>query len=227
MTIRLIRSVARRVTLLSIGLCVLALVRPVAAQEAVISLDPAHTTIDMTLGATMHTVHGVFRLKSGQIRFNPPTGAASGAIVVDATSGDTGNGSRDKKMHGEILESAKFPEIIFTPNHVNLHANAQPSAQTSPQAGTQLQALLAQHGAFQVDVSGLLRLHGSDHPMRLLISVEPTAVNQLQVSTQFPIPYIEWGLKNPSTFVLRVSNTVDIDVRATAQIAFAGAAPHT
>jgi YceI-like domain len=226
MTIRLIGSAPRRMMLLAAVLCALAPAQPVAAQQAVVTLDPANTAIDITLGATMHTVHGVFKLKNGQIRFDPSTGAASGAIIVDATSGDTGNSSRDKKMHGEILESAKFPEIVFTSNHVNAHAGAEASAQVSPQTGTQLQVLFARHSAFQVDVAGTLRLHGSDHRTTLLVSVEPMPANQLQLSTRFPIPYIEWGLKNPSTFVLRVGNTVDIDIRATAQIAFGGAAQH-
>jgi YceI-like domain len=224
MTIRLIGSAPRRMILLTAALCALALAQPLVAQQAVVTLDPANTTIDITLGATMHTVHGVFKLKSGQIRFDPSTGAASGAIIVDATSGDTGNSSRDKKMHGEILESAKFPEIVFTPNHVNVHAGAQPSAPTSPQTGTQLQALLAQRSAFQADVAGALRLHSRDHRTTLLISVQPTPADQLQLSTQFAIPYIEWGLKNPSTFVLRVGNTVDIGIHATAQITLGGLA---
>jgi polyisoprenoid-binding protein YceI len=226
MTIRLIRSAAKRIALLAAGLCVLASAQPLAAQQAVVTLDSANTTIDITLGATMHTVHGVFKLKNGQIRLDPSTGVASGAIIVDATSGDTGNSSRDKKMHGEILESAKFPEITFIPNHANVHTGAPSSAQTSQQTGTQLQALLAQHSAFQVDVSGTLRLHGGGHPTTLLISVQPTSANQLQLSTQFTIPYIEWGLKNPSSFILRVGDTVDIDIHTTAALALGSIAQH-
>jgi polyisoprenoid-binding protein YceI len=226
MTIHLIGSAPRRMMLLAAAFCALALAQRLVAEQAAITLDPANTTIDITLGATMHTVHGVFKLKSGQIRFDPSTGAASGEIIVDATSGDTGNSSRDKKMHGEVLESAKFPEVVFTPNHVNVHAAAQLSARTSSQTGPQVQALLAQHSAFQADVAGTLRLHGIDHPTTLLISVQSAPANQLQLSTQFPIPYIEWGLKNPSTFVLRVGNTVDIDIHAIAAVALGSAAQH-
>ena len=66
----------------------------------------------------MHTVHGTFKLKSGQIRWDTATGHASGAIVIDATSGNTDNTSRDKNMHTQVLESAKFPEIVFTPTQI-------------------------------------------------------------------------------------------------------------
>ena len=82
------------------------------AQESVITLDPAATKIEFTLAATMHTVHGTFKLKNGEIHWDPATGRVSGAIVIDATSGNTDNTSRDKNMHTQILESAKLPKIL-------------------------------------------------------------------------------------------------------------------
>jgi hypothetical protein len=32
------------------------------------------------------------------------------------------------------------------------------------------------------------------------------------------VPYIKWGLKNPSTFIFRVSDTVDISIQAVGQL---------
>ena len=84
------------------------LIPAVYAQESVVQLDTAQTnTIDFSLNDVLHKVHGIFRLKNGTIRFDPYTGKASGAIIVDATSGDSGNGSRDGRMHREILESGR------------------------------------------------------------------------------------------------------------------------
>lgn len=163
-----------------------------------VTLDPAATEIAFTLAATMHTVHGTFKLKSGHILFDPKTGNASGAVIADATSANTDNISRDKKMHAEILESAKFPEIVFTP--------------------TEEKGAISPQGTSRVEVSGVFRLHGQDHPMTLTISVRSSAGGQLQASAKFTVPYAEWGLKNPSTFILRVSNTVDVDVQAAGQI---------
>ena len=77
------------------------------AQAYVVNLDPAQTQVTFVLDTTLHTVHGTFQLKSGQIHFDTATGKASGTIVVDARSADTDNKSRDKKMHQEILESQK------------------------------------------------------------------------------------------------------------------------
>lgn len=88
-----------------------------AQPEEVVTLDPNTTKVNFMLGDVLHTVHGTFRLKSGVIQFDPATGAASGALVVDATSGDSGNKSRDKKMHRDILQSSQYPEIVFVPQN--------------------------------------------------------------------------------------------------------------
>jgi polyisoprenoid-binding protein YceI len=178
-----------------------ALAPSLRAQEMVVTLDPAATKIDFTLGATMHTVHGTFKLKSGAIRFDPATGKASGAVIVDATSGNTDNGSRDKKMQAEVLESAKFPEIAFTPAQV-----------TGP-----IGDVVSGKGA-QLQVSGTVRVHGQEHPLTLAIAVDRPANGPLHASTKFAIPYVQWGLKNPSNFLLHVSETVDLDIEATGQI---------
>jgi hypothetical protein len=68
-------------------------------QEVALDFIPAKTSVKFTLGDTIHTVHGEFALKHGGLRFNPGTGLISGEVVVDATSGHSGNGMRDRKMH--------------------------------------------------------------------------------------------------------------------------------
>jgi len=183
-------------------LCIAAFGPVLCAQTIAVDLDPAATKIEFTLPATMHTVHGTMKLKTGRIQLNPSTGQASGAIVVDATSANTQNDSRDKKMHGEILESAKFSEIVFTPNSVK-----------GP-----LTEIFSQHHAAQVQVSGVFHMHGQDHDATLNISVQPSAAGRVDASTSFPVPYVNWGLKNPSTFILHVGDTVNVEVDATGKI---------
>ena len=85
------------------------------AQQRTLELDPAKTQIHYVLGATAHTVHGVFQMKSGVINFDPATGAASGAIIVDAASGNSGTEGRDKKMDTEILQTEQYHDIVFNP----------------------------------------------------------------------------------------------------------------
>ena len=119
-------------------LFLLTLASPVFAQETVLQLDPAQTHIQFTLSDVLHTVHGSFRLKRGSIHYDFASGNASGEIVIDAQSADSGSGARDKRMHKNVLESEKFPEIAFLPDHVE---------------GSLAKAKV--HGTF--------RIHGQDH----------------------------------------------------------------
>jgi polyisoprenoid-binding protein YceI len=167
------------------------------AQESVVQLDPAQTKIEFSLSGTMHTVHGKFALKSSTIRFDPSTGKIGGAIVVDATSGNSGNGGRDARMHREILESAKFPEIVFTP--------------------TQVKGAAAAEGSSKVEVAGRFRLHGEEHEVTLPIEIAAEGKN-LRITTHIDIPYVQWGLKNPSNFFLRVSDKVEVEIQATGHL---------
>jgi polyisoprenoid-binding protein YceI len=171
------------------------------AQESIVQLDPAQAKVEFSLDGNFHTVHGKFALKSSTIRFDPSSGKISGSIVVDATSGDSGNSGRDKKMHREILESAKFPEIVFTP--------------------TQFTGTIAADGDSKVEVSGKFRLHGHDHDVKLPIDVKAEGGN-LKMTTHIEIPYVQWGLKNPSNFLLRVKDTVAIDIEAAGRAQSAG-----
>ena len=178
-------------TLLSV-----AAVAQTAEQESV-QLDPAKTRIEFTLSDVLHSVHGSFRLKNGSLHFDPATGSIHGALVVDATSGNSGSHSRDKKMNKDVLESAKYPDITFVPQKFTGHVNPQ--------------------GASQVAVFGIFRIHGADHPITLIMPVRING-NELTATTHFEIPYEQWGMKNPSTFVLRVSNKVVIDLTAVGQV---------
>ena len=175
------------------GLCSEALL----AQEMTVELDPANTRIEFTLPAALHSVHGTFALKSGTIHFNPSTGLASGLVAVDATSGDSGNNGRDHKMHHEILESERYPEITFTPSKMSGKVELQ--------------------GDSNVQVDGVFRLHGVNHPLTLTLSLQVKG-NTLSARTHIVIPYVAWGLKNPSTFILHVSDKVEIDVTATGRV---------
>src|SRR4029077_8997557 len=128
----------RRVSALM--LCGLLPVAAARAQQKTFTLDPAQTKVNFTVDSTLHTVHGDFRLKRGSIQFDSATGQAEGELVVDATSGQSGSDGRDKKMHKDILESPKYSDIVFTPQHIK---------------GT-----VAGEGKSQVEVEGLLTMHG-------------------------------------------------------------------
>ena len=165
--------------------------------EMLLEFSPNQSTVEFTLRATLHTVHGVFNLKNGVIHFNPTTGAIHGEIVVDATSGHSGNSGRDNKMHKEILESARYPEITFLPDRVE--------GKDEPQATSTVQ------------VHGMFRIHGSEHEITIPVQVEMTQ-NRWTATSHFVIPYVQWGIKNPSNFLLHVRPTVDLEVHASGAI---------
>ena len=178
-------------------LCVAGSSSALWAQAMTLELDPANTKVEFTLSDVLHTVHGSFALKSGLIHFNPSSGSASGLVVVDVKSGQSGNGKRDRRMHAEILQSEEYPDATFTPTKM--------SGSFSPQ------------GSSEIQVDGTFRLHGGDHPITLVVPMQISG-NSANFKTQLVIPYVKWGMKNPSTFVLRVSDKVELDIAASGHL---------
>jgi polyisoprenoid-binding protein YceI len=159
--------------------------------EPVLKLDPAQSTVHWTLDSTLHTVHGTFGLTRGTVQFDPETGKASGEIVVSAQTGESGDRSRDARMHNEILESAKYPEVIFRP--------------------TQIEGQVARSGASDLKLHGIFSIRGSDHPLVALVHVDMSPV-RWKGNCTFDVPYIAWGMKNPSNFLLKVKPLVNVEV---------------
>jgi polyisoprenoid-binding protein YceI len=165
------------------------------AQDTVLQIDAAHTKVEFTLGDVLHTVHGTFALKRGDVRFDS-AGKASGELVVDAASGKSGSETRDRRMHANVLESARFPDIVFRPNHV--------------------EGRVAPQGPSQVRLHGIFEIHGQEHEMVLPLEVDGSG-GQFTATGAFSIPYVKWGMKNPSTLFLRVNDSVVITIHTLAR----------
>src|ERR1700676_335705 len=161
-----------------------------------IEINPAKSTVRFTLGALLHTVHGSFKVKGGAVRFDPASGLASGQIAVDVKTGETGDGARDRQMHESVLESSRFPDAVFSPDH--------------------LQGRLAMKGDSQLEVHGTLRLHGGEHEMTIPVKVI-VQDHLITATAKFVIPYVAWGLKDPSNLILRIDQTVKVEVAITGQ----------
>ena len=174
-----------------------------SAEPATLVFDPAASRLSFTLDATGHTVEGTIALKSGRIAFDPATGAASGEIVLDLKSTRTGSQGRDEDMHAKVLETGKYPTATFRAEKV--HGAVAPS------------------GTSQVTLEGILSFHGADHRMSLPAKVA-VENGRVQADTQLQIPYVQWGLHDPSMFVLRVAKVVDVKVHATGTLEMAGGA---
>jgi polyisoprenoid-binding protein YceI len=162
-----------------------------ATGELALVLDPATSKVHWTLDSSLHTVHGTFALKKGTLQVELASGKASGEIVADATTGNSGNDGRDKKMHREILESGRYAEVVFRPDRVEGKITSQ--------------------GACSVRIHGIFMLHGREHELTIPVQAE-LGTDHWSGSAKFDIPYVDWGLKNPSNFLLKASHTVNVEL---------------
>ncbi len=162
-------------------------------KKIAVHFDPGTTEIHWTLGGSTHTTHGTFKLKGGLVKFDPATGVAEGELLVDLTSGESGNKDRDAKMQSDVLESGKYPQAFYHP--------------------TKLTGVLKPGSTQTMNAEGSFNIHGSDHPLKMEIQVKLDG-NQATATTHFTVPYVAWGMKDPSVFVLRVEKSVDVDVVA-------------
>lgn len=181
--------------------CALA-INHAAGQQTTFEVDPAKSSIQFTLDAALHSVHGTFQAKRSELRLDPASGALAGEIVVDAKGGHTGNGMRDRKMHKDVLESEQYPEISFRPERVI--------------------GAIVWRGKSSVKVRGTFRIHGLDRQIEVPAEVEMSGTTW-NAKVHFTIPYAKWGMKNPSTLFLRVSDSVAIDVEAAGSMVQGGA----
>lgn len=164
---------------------------PLFAGDYTLELKPDNTKVQFTLSDPLHTVHGTFSLKHGVIDFSTDTGKASGEVVVDVTSGASGSDARDSRMHANVLESKKYPEAVFVPDRI--------------------EGPLAIPGSSSVKMHGIFTIHGAPHEMTMNVQTAVTG-DRLHANLVFDIPYVSWGMKDPSNFLLKVSKTVSMSI---------------
>ena len=165
---------------------------PSLASELRCRLAPGNGEIHFELGATLHTVRGSCALEGGDLRFDPDSGVVVGEVIVDATSATTGNRMRDQTMHEQVLESEKFPQIALRAESLEIKER---SAET-------LSGIL----------SGRLELRGSSHEIRIPFEASGLSSQSARVQGRFDVPYVEWGLRDVSSLLLRVDKRVVVTV---------------
>jgi polyisoprenoid-binding protein YceI len=174
-------------------------------RAATLSLDGTPSSVSFTLDATAHTVEGSFEIRPGSVTFEPENGTLSGEIVVDLAGGKTGNARRDAKMREEVLETERFPVAVFRPGRLLGRVPAE--------------------GTADLEIEGVLLFHGEERELTLPVRITVSGPAISAVS-EFSIPYVAWGLEDPSVFVLRVAKEVTVEVRLAGTLA-AGPAPAT
>jgi len=162
-----------------------------SATDYVLTVDPSSSKVSFALGATLHTVHGTATISDGEIFIDTEAGRVSGEVSVDAVSAETGNRSRDKKMHRSVLRSDKYPLIVFRPET--------------------LEGVLEFGGENALTMIGSIELGGSRHEVRIPITARIES-DRFAATASFEVPYVKWGLSDPSNLVLRVDKLVTVSV---------------
>lgn len=161
------------------------------AQHQSFTVDPNASQVSFTLGGNGHHVNGTFHVQSGAIDFDRTAHTVSGSVVVAAGSGSSGESSRDKKMNKEVLDVEHYAEITFVPQKFD--------------------GPLASSGDSTIQVSGTFTLHGTPHDLTVPMQIHIDG-GSLTARAHFDVPYVKWGLKDPSVFILKVAKEVGIDL---------------
>lgn len=167
----------------------------VAEQRFVI--EPEKSSINFTLIDTLHIVHGSFNLRASTITFDRNAAKIGGLITVDALSGHSGNSTRDKRMNKEELRAETFRDVTFTP--ISYTGTLNPTGDSALQ------------------VTGNFTILGTKHLITVPLQVQING-NLCHASGSFQVPYVEWGLKDPSAFLIKVNKEVQIDLMLSGSI---------
>jgi polyisoprenoid-binding protein YceI len=168
------------------------------AEPQQLLLEPGATAIRFTLGATLHTAEGSVKLTRGALRFDPDTGSAEGELVIDAASAETGLAKRDENMHRDVLESGRYPRIVFRAERLELVRREAASA--------------------EIRLLGQLELHGTARPFTIPAHLEARG-ERIGIDARFRVDYVDWGVADYSNFLLRVDRFVDVSVEAEGRLA--------
>ena len=169
-----------------------AILAPAAlAQHQTFVANPDASEVKMTLKTTHELVNGTFHVQSGSIEFDRSTPKMSGSVAVLAGSGKTGNDSRDKKMNKDILKVEQHASVSFEPR---TYAGA-----------------ISHSGDSTIQVTGIFTLLGTPHEITIPTFVHLDGTSST-AKAHFVVPYVQWGLKNPSFMFWKADNDVAIDL---------------
>jgi hypothetical protein len=72
-------------------------------------------------------------------------------------------------------------------------------------------------GMSDVKLSGVFSIHGSDRDITALVHAELTG-DQWHGTSSFEVPYVKWGIKDPSNFLLKVKPVVSVEMEMSGEI---------
>jgi hypothetical protein len=168
------------------------------AQHKTFAVDLDASEVKMKLNTTHEVVNGTFHVQSGSVEFDRGATKISGTVVVAAGSGKTGNDSRDKKMNKDILQVDQYTTVSFAPKTYK---------------GT-----ISASGDSTIQVNGVFTLLGTPHDLTIPMQIHIDG-SKATAKAQFVVPYVQWGLKNPSFLIWKAENDVAVDLSLVGNIA--------
>jgi YceI-like domain len=167
------------------------------AQHQTFAVNSDASEVKIKLNTTHEVVNGTFHVQSGSINFDRTASHISGIVIVAAGSGKTGNDSRDKKMNKDILKVDQFATVSFAPKTYT---------------GT-----IAASGDSTIQVGGVFTLLGTPHDLTIPMQIQIDG-SKATARAQFVVPYVQWGLKNPSFMFWKAENDVAVDLNVVGQV---------
>jgi hypothetical protein len=104
-------------------------------------------------------------------------------------------------MHHDVLESERVPEIVF---HLE-----------------RVEGELVLAGTSDLVLVGTVSLHGEEHELSFPASVRCDGP-RLAGTAHVAIPFVSWGLEDPSFFLFRVDKEVQVELEVEGSVTDAG-----
>jgi polyisoprenoid-binding protein YceI len=151
--------------------------------------------VTFKISTTFNEIEGSAPSVSGEI--TTPGGTAdlatgtTASIKITTKDMTTNHNGRDKDMHNDVLESAKYPEIKLDIKSVSKGSST-----------------------FDYKVSADISMHGATKPISISCSVVPTTIGEktfLSIKGKSKVKITEYGMTPPSILVNKVSPDVVIE----------------
>ena len=143
-------------------------------------------------------IHGKGIAPRGQIVIED--GLASGDLVFDLETLDTGIKLRNEHMKQKYLETSKFSQAKLTLTKLSVPA-----------------ALKADSKIDAAPFEGVLSLHGVQKPVKGMAKLA-RASNQLSIDANFGLKIVDYGINSPTFAGITMAEDVQITVEVTAPI---------
>ena len=100
-------------------------------------------------------------------------------------------------MNKDILKAEQFASVSFSPKTYT--------------------GIITASGDSTIQVSGVFTLLGTAHDLTIPMRIHVDG-SKATAKGEFVVPYVQWGLKNPSFLIWKAENNVVIDLNLVGQI---------